>query len=60
MSNDNKWQRLTASGITSDNQWQQVAISANFSFFRIREELTTKHMKENLKRTLKRPLKRDF
>ena len=32
---------------TNDNQWQRVAISANSSFFRIREEPTTKHPKEN-------------
>ena len=32
---------------TNDNQWQRVAISANSSFFRIREESITKHPKEN-------------
>ena len=32
---------------TNDNQWQRVAISANSSFFRIREESTTKHPKKN-------------
>ena len=57
---DNEWQRMTASGTTCDNQWQRVAISAKFYFFRIREEPTTKHMKENLKRTLKRTLKKDL
>ena len=31
----------------NDKEWQQVAISANSSFFRIREESTTKHPKEN-------------
>ena len=31
----------------NDNEWQQVTISANFSFFQIREEATTKHPKEN-------------
>ena len=40
-------QRVT----TNDNEWQQVVqrvtISANFSFFQIREEPTTKHPKEN-------------
>ena len=40
---------------TSDNQWQRVAISANSSFFQIREESITKHPKEsplNLKEDL--------
>ena len=32
---------------TNDNEWQRVAISANSFFFRIREESTTKHPKEN-------------
>ena len=36
------------SGTSSDNEWQRVAISINFSFFRIREESTTKHSKGNL------------
>ena len=36
-SNDNEWY----------NEWQRVTISANFSFFQIREEPTTKHPKEN-------------
>ena len=31
----------------SDNEWQRVTISANFSFFQIREEPTTKHPEEN-------------
>ena len=35
--NDNKWQRMTTSGITSDHEWyskwQRVVISANFPFF---------------------------
>ena len=39
----NRWQR----GRTNDNEWQRVAISANSSFFRIREESTTKHPKDN-------------
>ena len=39
----NEWQRLT----TIDIEWQRVTISANFSFFQIREEPTTKHPKEN-------------
>ena len=29
------------------NEWQRAAISANSSFFRIREGSTTKHPKEN-------------
>ena len=44
---DNEWQRVTTSGTTNDNGWQQVTISANFSFFQIREEPTTKHPMEN-------------
>ena len=32
---------------TSDTQSQRMAISANFHFFRIREEPKTKHSKEN-------------
>ena len=39
----NEWQRVT----TNDNKWQRVIISANFSFFQIREKPTTKHPKEN-------------
>ena len=39
----NEWQRMT----TSDNEWQWVTISANFCFFQIREEATTKHPNEN-------------
>ena len=44
---DNEWQRMTTSGTTSDNEWQRVTIAANFLFFQIREEPTTKHPKEN-------------
>ena len=44
---NNEWQGMTTSGTTSDNEWQRVTISANFSFFQIREEPTTKHPKEN-------------
>ena len=32
---------------TSDNEWQPVITSATFPFFRIREEPTSKHSKEN-------------
>ena len=39
----NGWERVT----TNDNEWQRLAISANSSFFQIREESTTKHPKEN-------------
>ena len=46
-SSDNEWKRVTTSGTTIENEWQRVAISANSSFFRIREESTTKHPKEN-------------
>ena len=53
--NGNKWQRvvqrMTTSGTTSDNEWynewQRVTISANFYFFQIRKEPSTKHPKEN-------------
>ena len=58
---DNEWQRVITSGTTSDNEWynewqritmidnewQWVVILANFAFFRIREEPTTIHPKEN-------------
>ena len=48
---DNEWQRVvqrvTTSGTTNDNEWQRVTISANFSFFQIREEATTEHPNEN-------------
>ena len=42
----NEWQRMT----TGDNEWQRVTTSdilANFPFFQIRGEPTTKHPKEN-------------
>ena len=45
--NDNEWQRVVQRVTTNDNEWQRVTISANFSFFQIREEATTKHPKEN-------------
>ena len=38
---------MTMSGASSDNEWQRVTILANFSFFQIREEPTTKHPMEN-------------
>ena len=38
---------MKTSGTKTDNEWQRVTISANFSFFQIREEATTKHPKEN-------------
>ena len=48
---ESEWQRLVkrvkTSGTTSDNEWQRVVISVDFSVFRIREEPTTKHPKEN-------------
>ena len=44
---ENEWQPVITSGTTSDNEWQRVTISANFSFFQIREEPNTKHPKEN-------------
>ena len=45
--NDNEWQRVTTSGTTNDNEWQRVTILANFSFFQIREDPSTKYSKEN-------------
>ena len=47
ITSDNECQRVVQQMITSDNEWQRVAIPANFSFFQIREEPTTKHPKEN-------------
>ena len=48
---DIEWQRVVQRVTTNDNEWQQVVqrvtISANFSFFQIREEPTTKHPTEN-------------
>ena len=38
---------MTMSDKESSNEWQQVIISANFSFFQIRQEPATKHPKEN-------------
>ena len=53
----NKWQRVTTRSTTSDNEWQQVTISANFSFFQIREEPTTKKNSLNLEEDLwRRPI----
>ena len=43
---DNERQRVVQRMTTNDNEWQRVTISANF-FFQIREEVTTKHPKEN-------------
>ena len=78
---DKEWQRVTTNGnewynewkqvpqqvTMSDNEWQRVVIAANFSFFRIREEPTTKHPKENslnleetLKNEQKTPLRRNI
>ena len=44
---DNEWQRVVQRMTTSDNEWQRVTISANFSFFQLRQEPTNKHPKEN-------------
>ena len=41
--NDNESQQMTP----NDNEWQQVVILVNFLLFRIREEPTTMHSKEN-------------
>ena len=43
--------QVTTSLTTSDNDWQTVVVSANFPFFRIREEPITKDHKENLNLT---------
>ena len=47
----NEWQQVTTSSTTNDNEWykewQRVTISANFYFFQIRKEPSTKHPKEN-------------
>ena len=44
---DNEWQQVVQRVATDENEWQRVTISANFSFFPIREEPTTRHSKEN-------------
>ena len=45
---DNEWQRVVQPVTTNDNERRQpVAISANSSFFQVREESTTEHPKEN-------------
>ena len=44
---NNEWQRVPTSDNEWYNEWQRVTISANFSFFEIREEPTTKHPKKN-------------
>ena len=47
---DNEWERLVQRMTRNDNEWprwKRVTISANFSFFQIREELTAKHTDEN-------------
>ena len=43
---DSEWQRVVQQVTSNDNEWQWVTISANFSFFQIRELPTTKHPKE--------------
>ena len=45
--NDNEWQRMRTSDNEWYNEWQRVTVSANFSFFQIREEASTKHSEEN-------------
>ena len=47
ISSDNEWQRVVQRVIMNDNEWQRMMILANFSFFQIREEPTTKHLKKN-------------
>ena len=48
---DTDWQRVEQRVTANDNEWykewQRLTISANVSFFQIREEPTTKHPKEN-------------
>ena len=43
----NEWKRVATSNNKWYNEWQRATISANFSFFQIREEATAKHPKEN-------------
>ena len=45
--NGNEWKRVVQQVRSSDNEWQPVIISATFPFFRVREEPTSKHSKEN-------------
>ena len=45
--NDKEWQRVTTNDNEWYNEWQRVDISANPSFFRIRQKSTTKDPKEN-------------
>ena len=45
--NDNERQWLVQQVTTADNEYERMVISANFSFFQIREESTTKHLNEN-------------
>ena len=40
-------QCVTKSGTKNGIEWQRVVISANFPFFRIRNESTTQHHREN-------------
>ena len=58
---DNEWQQMTTRDnewqlVASNDKWQQIVILANFFFFfRIRDEPTTMHHKDNfltLKKTL--------
>ena len=54
-----EWQQVTTSGTLSYIESQRVVISANFTFFRIREGPTTKHPKGdslNLEEDLKEEL----
>ena len=44
---ENEWQQVITNGTMNDDEWQRVTISADFSFFQIREESTTKLPKEN-------------
>ena len=43
----NEWQWEVQQVAKNGNEWQRETISANFSFFQIREEPTTKYRKEN-------------
>ena len=48
--NDNEWQQMTTSGAKADNEWQRMTqrvFRLIFSFFRLKEEPTTKHPKQN-------------
>ena len=44
---DNEWYNAWQRVATNDHKWQRVAVTANSSFLRIKEESATKYPKEN-------------